>query len=197
MSGKEEVVRPKGFRVVHLVLIAVIAAVSTVASIAASVLQPFPGLAFIYLPGGILPVFGIWFGPWALIGAIIAGVLYAPAWGMAPHFGLLSGLSDAVYALIPWIAFKVTNADPSLKNKKDYAVWFVFVVILATVVTDFTYQMLSIYVYGWYTMDMFPISYTVSVTGGLIAVIPLSFILLKVLSPYVKKSSLYVKGWIY
>jgi hypothetical protein len=46
-------------------------------------------------------------------------------------------------------------------------------------------------------MDMFPISYTVSVTGGLIAVIPLSFILLKVLSPYVKKSSLYVKGWIY
>lgn len=197
MSDKEEVVRPKGFRVVHLALIAVVAAVNTVAAVAASVVQPVPGIAFIYLPMGIMPAFGIWFGPWAVIGGVISGILYAPSYGMAPHLGAISGTSDAMLALIPWVIFKLTKTSPGLPNKRDYAVWAFFVALLTPLVELFYYNLLEVYVFGWLTWDAFWPAYITAGIGGLIVSFPLSLILLKVLSPYVTKTSLYVKGWIF
>ncbi len=195
MSGREEVVRPKGFRVVHLALIAVVAAVNTVAAVAASVIQPFPGLAFIYLPYGIMPAFGVWFGPWAVIGGVISGVLYAPSYGMAPHLGAISGTSDAMLALIPWLAFKAMKTNPRIIRKLDYAVYVIVVVFATTLLELLYYNLLLVYVFGWLTWDAFWPAYISSGIGGLIAAFPLSLILLKVLSPYVMSSSLYVKGW--
>ena len=197
MSEKEEVVRPKGFRVVDLALIAVVAAVNTVAAVAASVIQPVPGLAFIYLPFGIMPVFGVWFGPWAVIGGVISGVLYAPSYGMAPHLGAISGTSDAMLALIPWLAFKAMKTNPRIVSKLDYAMWGLVVAIVTPLVELLYYNLLEVYAFGWLTWDAFWPAYIAAAVGGLIVSIPLSIVLLKVLSPYVTSSSLYVKGWFY
>jgi hypothetical protein len=193
----EEVVRPKGVRAVHLVLIAIVAAINTIASVAATVVQPFPGKAFIYLPVAIMPAFGIWFGIWAVIGGIISGVIYAPFWGMPLHFGFISGLSDAFLAFIPWIVWKGLKLNPELKKVKDYLAYFIFVVGITVCGEQLVYNTLSAYVFGFITPDLIVTWTIVAIPGALIGTFPLSLILLKGLSGYVKKTALYVKGWIY
>lgn len=193
----EEVTRPRGIRVIHLVIIAVVAAINTIASAAATVVQPFPGKAFIYLPVAIMPVFGIWFGPWAFIGGVLSGILYGPFWGLPPHFAFISGLSDAYLALIPWLAFKALKADPDLKTIKDYAAYFIIVVAITATSEQLVYNAMCAYIFGFITPDLL-IAFTIAaIPGALIGTFPLSLMLLKGLSGYVKRTPLYVKGWIY
>jgi len=174
-----------------------VAAINTIASVAATVVQPFPGKAFIYLPVAIMPVFGAWFGIWAVIGGIISGVLYAPFWGMPLHFGLISGLSDAYLALIPWVTFKALKINPELKRLKDYVAYFVFIVGITVTSEQLVYNIQSAYIFGFITPDLI-IAYTITtIPGALIGTFPLSLMLLKGLSGYVTKTALYVKGWIY
>ncbi|MEM3506941.1 MAG: hypothetical protein QW589_08370 [Candidatus Bathyarchaeia archaeon] len=193
----EEVIRPKGVRPIHLVLIAIVAAINTIASIAATVIQPFPGKAFIYLPVAVMPVFGIWFGPWALIGGILSGVLYAPFWGMPIHFGFISGFSDAYLGLIPWIAFKALKINPELKTIKDYLAYFIFIVGITVTSEQLVYSAMSAYIFGFFPPSMIIAVTVAAIPGALIGTFPLSLILLKALSGFVKKTPLYVKGWIF
>lgn len=144
-----------------------------------------------------MPVFGAWFGPWAVIGGIISGVLYAPFWGMPLHLGFISGFSDAWLAFFPWILFKALKVNPELKSLKDYLAYFVGIVGFTVTSEQLFYNVLSAYIFGFITPDLI-IPYTiVTIPGALIGTFPLSLILLKGLSGYVKKTALYVKGWIY
>jgi len=144
-----------------------------------------------------MPALGAWFGPWAVIGGILSGVLYSPFWGMPLHFGFISGFTDAWLALISWIAFKALKANPELKSIKDYLVYIVFIIFVDIAIEQLIYVLMSAYIFGFYPTNVIIEVTIATMPGALIGGIPISFIFLKALSGYIKRTPLYVKGWVY
>jgi integral membrane sensor domain MASE1 len=163
------------------------------ASAISSVVQPFPGIAFIYIPQGLMPALGVWFGPWAVIGGILSGVLYSPFWGLPLHFGFISGFTDAWLALIPWVTFRALKVNPELKNIKDYLVYVIFIALITIPTEQLLFTLMGAYIFGFYPTNVIIEVTIATMPGALIGGIPLSFIFLKVLSIYIKRTPLYVK----
>jgi len=144
-----------------------------------------------------MPALGAWFGPWAVIGGILSGVLYSPFWGMPLHFGFISGFSDAWLAFLTWITFKATKVNPELKTIKDYLAYIVFIVLIAIPTEQLLYTLMGAYIFGFYPTNVIIEVTIATMPGALIGGIPISFVLLKALSGYIKRTPLYVKGWVY
>jgi len=202
LSGKEQTVRLKGLRcvVTPLVLIAVVAVINGVAVIASAYTLVFHGDAAVYLPQAVMPVLAIWFGPWALIGGWLSTFLIDqttnPYGIQGLYFDMLGAISSMSFGFWPWVGFRAMKADPRLLSKRDYLAYGIFAVLLPIMIVVTYWPFLEVYVFKYVAVGNLWLMEEYGLIDYVI-ITPLSLILLKLLSKYVVKTRLYVKGWIY
>jgi len=182
--------------VIQVVTIAICAALVGVTAIMSSFVVFVPGIAFFYIPLMIEPLFGSWFGLWGIIGCYLGAIIYQPFYGLSPMFGFIAGISDAFLAVTALIGFRVFKADPALKSKKDWAVAFTFGSVPALVIGSVLYNLLLLPV-GWFTFEwaVGP-GWWLTFIGNAVANFPWYLLLSRALSGFIKRSAMYVEGWL-
>ena len=190
---EKEVTRPS-VGVMQLVIVAIVAAIVTVTAILSSFVTFVPGISFFYIPLGLEVAFGAWFGIWGVIGSWIGAFLYNPFYGIPILYGAVTGISDSIGAWMGLIAFKLLRADPSLRKPKDWIICIVICLVIANPLEALVYG-LALVPLGWYTVE-----YAIG-EGWIIMTmmdwIPFAtqFPVLLILSPFIKKTPLYIDGW--
>jgi hypothetical protein len=199
VSESGETYLPKrGVSPLHIVLTAVMAGVlSLMILFAAITTTVVPGVAALYPATAFEVVFGIWFGVWgalaAYIGLVIAGT-YA-GWFPLP-LGVVLSLSDFAAAFIPAAAFRLLKADPALKRARDWVTYIVFGVVLSSVIPSFYYNSINLAI-GWIpSWEAFVLAVVSWNIGNYIVTTVIGIPILKIVTPYVKRSALYVQHWL-
>ena len=147
---EKEAARPR-FGVMQIVIMAIVAALVTVTAILSAFVTFVPGISFFYIPLGLEPCFGAWFGIWGVLGAYLGGFAYQPYYGIPILYGAVIGTTDAWGALMALILFKGLKADPALRTGRD---WLVAIVTFAvTVPTQGFIYNLQLVPLGWYTLE--------------------------------------------
>jgi integral membrane sensor domain MASE1 len=199
MTEKEiEVVR-KGISPVHIVLTAIMAGVLAVMILYAAITTTVvPAVAAVYPATAFEVVFGCWFGVWgaiaAYIGLVIAGT-YA-GWFPLPLGMVLALGADLTAALIPAAAFRLLKGNVALKSRKDWLIFIVFGIVLSTVPGSIYYNLINFYIGlipSWEAFWVAVISWNL---GNFIVITVIGTPLLKIVTPYVKRTGLYVRGWL-
>lgn len=151
-----------------------------------------PGVSGLYFAVGFMIAFALWFGIWGAIAAYIGCFIGAGmTGGMPPGVNVYWSLADLWQVLIPLIAFKSLGADVSLKTRRDFLIFLIFGLILNNLAGA-----------GWGAITFVEggISWRQDIfvgwlIGNLIVTILITPLLLIYLTPYVKRSGLYVRNY--
>jgi hypothetical protein len=190
---EKEAAAPR-FGVMQIVIIAVCAAVISVTAVLSSFVTFVPGISFFYIPLMLEQPFGGWFGVWGVIGSYLGGFLYQPFYGIPILYGAVIGLTDALPAVFGLIAFKMFKADPSLRKVKDWVIAVVFCYLINGPVVSILYN-LTLVPLGWYTVEYaIGEGFLITMSVNWVVQAP-QFIILLALSPFIKKTPLYIEGW--
>jgi len=175
-------------------------AVYTVLGAFASGISVIPGMTLFYTPAAFIYVATMWFGVWGLLGALFGSILQGPFYGYGYLIGMLFAGPDMLGALIAGIALrrKILNFDLTLKDKKSLGLWILFAAIIGPAAEAVTGTPFFVYPLGWYTPE-FAATYGVVAwwVGDFTAVVIIGTILMRALSRYMVKTSLYHKGFVY
>jgi hypothetical protein len=154
-----------------------------------------PGVAAIYVAVAFMIVFALWFGLWGAIAAYVGSFIGA---------GLLSGipldinsywsLADLWQVLIPLIAFRALNADVGLRTKRDFLIFLIFGWILNNLIGAI-WGAITLILGGIALWNEFSVLFTGWFVGNLIVTIIITPLLLRFVTPFIKKYGLYVKGY--
>jgi len=200
MAGEERIEYPMTPRIVTAGvgggLIAVLAAFGVMT------VPVVPGVAGIYPAIAFIVAFGAWFGIWGAIAAYIGCFIGAGIVGGVPlAINVYWSLADFWEALIPAIGFKLFKADPELKNKKDWAIFWVFGVFLGNLIgAAWGSTTLAIAPPGvkpvipW--SAVFWPTFVFWFVGNILVTAIVSPLLLIGLSKYIKRTSVYCEGLI-
>ncbi len=154
--------------------------------------QIAPGVSGLYFAVAFMIAFTLWFGMWGAIAAYIGCFIGAGmSTGLQPGVNAYWSLADLWQVLIPLIAFRISGADVGLKTKRDFLIFLVFGVVLNNIVGA-----------GWgaITFAAGGISWRQDIfvgwlTGNLIVTIVITPLLLRYITPHIKKSGLYVRNY--
>jgi integral membrane sensor domain MASE1 len=90
-----------------------------------------PGISSFYIVVALMVVFALWFGMWGAIAAYAGCLIGAGALsGIPPDVNLFWSLADFWQVLIPLVAFRMLQADPAVKSRRDLVILLVFGAIL-------------------------------------------------------------------
>ncbi len=149
-----------------------------------------PGIASLYPAVAFMIAFGLWFGWWGIIAAYLgcfvgAGMLNQMAFDINLYFSL----ADLWQVLIPVAAFKTFGADINLTTGRDWVVLIIFGWLLNNLVGA-AWGSASLAVGGAISWSAFFNSFVRWFLGNLVVVIVLTPLLLKYLSPIVRRTRL-------
>lgn len=156
-----------------------------------------PGSSGLYFVVAFMIAFALWFGGWGVIAAYLGCFLGAGLLGDVPlNVNLYWSAANIWQVLIPLAAFKVFNADVGLRTKRDFVIFLIFGWLLNNVIgAGYGASMLA--VGGIVSWDDVPGIFTGWLIGNLIVTIVITPLLLKYITPYIKKTGLFVKKfWI-
>ncbi len=178
-----------------LVIAALCGAVNAVLQIISTFFTPIPGLSVFYPPSGFGAATGVWFGFWGWIGAALGTIFAAPYWGYSLPVALLFAFLTPWEVLIPSFIWRAMKLDPAVKSKRSLAAFIGFVAVLGTFLDAVFGVAISAFV-GYYPIDY---AYTVAVwpwwLADFLAALILGLILLRALTPYVKRTGLFYDGF--
>lgn len=154
--------------------------------------QIAPGVAGLYFAVAFMIAFTLWFGIWGAIAAYIGCFIGAGMTaGMPPNVNAFWSLADLWQVLIPLIAFRTLGADVGLKTKRDFLIFLVFGLVLNNLAGA-----------GWgaITFTAGGISWRQDIfvgwlTGNLIVTIVITPLLLRYITPFIRRSGIYVKNY--
>ena len=194
--GEEEIKITGGITPMHIILTAINSGVIGILAILGVVYTPVvPGVAALYPATAFEVAFGLWFGIWGAIASYIGCLIMNLYTGIPIVFAIPLSLSDFLAAAIPMAAFRLAKTDPELKTLKDWVNYIISGVILSSVPGSlyYCYILLKIgWIPSWEAFWLSVISWNV---GNYIVVLVITTPLLKILTNYVKRTGLYVKGW--
>lgn len=150
--------------------------------------QIAPEVAVLYFAVAFMITFALWFGMWGAIAAYIGCFIGAGA-GLPPDVNLYWSLADLWQVLIPLAAFRTLGADVGLKTKRDFLIFLVFGLVLNNLVGA-----------GWGSITIPPVSWKQDMfinwfITNLIVTIVITPLLLRYITPYIKRSGLYVGNY--
>jgi hypothetical protein len=171
---------------------------TTIASIllarfAALTFSPAPGVITFYFAVAFMIAFTLWFGVWGAVAAYIGCVIGAgiPA-GLPLPVNLYWSLADLWQVLIPLVVFALLKADAALRTRRDYAVFLIFGWLLNNFVGAIWGAgmfVLSGQFHGSDFIDLFANWFLTN----LIVTIIITPLLLRFVTPYIKKKGLLIR----
>jgi integral membrane sensor domain MASE1 len=185
----------KPFYVYLLILVVTIIINLLLARFAVITTPVAPGVSSLFIAIAFMIAFTLWFGLWGAIAAYIGTFIGA---------GLLSGvpldvnsywaLADLWQVLIPLVAFRTLNANVGLKTKKDFLIFLIFGWILSCLVGAI-WGSTTLILGGIALWNEFLGIFTGWFVGDLIVTIVITTLLLRFVTPSIKRYGLYVKGY--
>jgi hypothetical protein len=165
------------------------------AQFAALTFSTQPGVITFYFAVAFMIAFALWFGVWGAVAAYIGCLIGAgiPA-GLPVSVNLYWSLADLWQVLIPLVAFGLLKADAALKTKRDFVIFMIFGWLLNNFVGalwgagtfvlsgQFATSKLSGLFANWFM-------------GNLFVTVIISPVLLKFITPIVKKNGLFVENY--
>jgi len=174
----------------EVVIMALCSAIYAVLGIAGAVFSIAPGgVTLFYLPAIFIIPAGIWFGVWGVLGALFGTLLFSPYFGYGFALGGALAVVDLASPGITGIATRVLKVDPVLRQLRSYITYAVIVLVAAAV--EAIVGTLVLWKAGLYSPGAVPFGMLVWWTGDITAALILSPILLRVLTPFFKRSGLF------
>jgi hypothetical protein len=159
----------EGVGVLHIVLTSFLIGVGAALGAFGSFTFPLGfGVNFLW-PGIVVQnVGGIWFGAWGVIASALFPIISNGLTGAPVLLSLAYMPANALQAFIPGLAFRILNADPSLRGGRDWMVflgsitlanligsaWSALVVLPAFKLTVSGTQ--GLYMWGWFAGNEIP-----------------------------------------
>ncbi|MCZ7401321.1 MAG: hypothetical protein O8C61_03780 [Candidatus Methanoperedens sp.] len=157
--------------------------------------QIAPGVSGFYFAVAFMIVFALWFGLWGAIAAYIGCFIGAGmATGLPPYVNAYWSLADFWEVLIPLAAFRILGADAGLKTKRDFLIFVIFGVVLNNLAgAGWGVSMLAIS--GNISWNNAPDIFIGWLIPNIIVTIVITPLLLRYITPHIKKSGLYVRNY--
>jgi len=177
----------------YIIILIIITIINSVISrFAVITWQIAPGVAVLYFAVAFMIAFALWFGMWGAIAAYIGCFIGAGMTaGLPPYVNIYWSLADLWQVLIPLIAFKTSGADVGLKTKRDFLIFLIFGLVLNNLAGAIWGSItITPDSFSW-KQDMF-VSWFIT---NLIVTIVITPLLLRYITPYIKKSGLYVRNY--
>jgi hypothetical protein len=154
----------------------------------------FLGVSGFYIGAAFFTAFGFWFGIWGMLSMYVGLVVATLFTGVFSPFVFILSWGDVLGAALPMVVFKKLNLDISLRGKKELAA-YAFTIIGQNMLSG-TLTIGGWILFGLMPMGIFPIVFTGWVLGGIIVCIVIGIPLITGVSPFLKKTPLYVeKFW--
>jgi hypothetical protein len=183
--------KQKSLYIYIMILIIITIINSVISRFAVISWQIAPGVSGLYFAVGFMIAFALWFGIWGAIAAYIGCFIGAGMTaGLPPHINVYWSLADLWQVLIPLIAFKTLGADVGLKTKRDFLIFLIFGLVLNNLVGA-----------GWGSITITPeVSWKQDIfvswfITNLIVTIVITPLLLRYITPYIKRSGVYVRNY--
>ncbi len=155
------------------------------------------GVSWLYIAVAFMILFTLWFGAYGAIAAyagtlIGSGLLSSGAIAAHPEVAIYWSLAGLLEVLIPLVALRTFEADLALENRRDVSLLLLFGVVINNIVGA---------AWGAWTLglgNIIPVDQIGSVfSSWLISNIIVSIVIvpvaLRVLTPHIRKSRLFVK----
>ncbi len=189
--------RGRKIRVSNLVMCAVSFGLITVAAwTASSFTIGVPGVGALWWPMAFYIAFSVWFGAWGVLAIAPATILGGIMAGVPALFSVALNIWTLFEGLSPALAFRSLKADPLLKSKKDWGL-FVGMTLLGTVTTAAIGVSMEVpfgYIPGMFTPAWWVGWGAWGILDFVMGII-LAPLLLKGLTPSIRRAGLYVRGW--
>jgi len=193
MSGTKS----SGITVMHLVMFAVSFGLLTVGSwFALTFSVGIPGVTSFFWPEALIVAFSTWFGVWAILAIIPAVGLGGTMAGSAALFSFVLALLVPMEGILPAAAFRVLGANPELKSKRDWGIFLGMSIIGTSIAAAFgiCVEVVFGYIPGFFTPAWW-IGWLAWALGDFLMAAILGSLILKGLTPVVKRAGLYLKTW--
>ena len=157
--------------------------------------QIAPGVAGLYFAVAFMIAFTLWFGVWGAIAAYIGCFIGAGMTAsLPPHINVYWSLADLWQVLIPLIAFKTLDADVGLKTRRDFLIFVIFGLVLNNMAgAGWGVSTLAFSgIISWNNAQDIFVGWFIPNIIVTIAIAPL---MLRYITPYIKKSGLYVRNY--
>ncbi|MGY5861724.1 MAG: hypothetical protein RTU09_05075 [Candidatus Thorarchaeota archaeon] len=189
--------KTEGIRVIHLVMFAIAFGLETVASWTASLFSiGIPGVGALWWPNGLQVAFGSWFGMWGVLAVTAGNILGCILAGTPVVFGASLSVWIIFQSLLPAAGFRHFGADPALKTTRDWMILIVLVLVSSAISATFGIAVVTMFGYipAWFDASWW-FAWFVWALGDSLMGILIGGILLRGLTPVVKRAGLYVEGW--
>ncbi len=180
----------------QIAIIVVTTAVYALLSLTGAAFQIAPGVSLVYPATAAAIVFSIWFGIWGVIGVYFGTLIGGLAW--APILvNMTGGFTTILEGLIPALIFYTfTNLKKDLTDKRSLVAYLIFAVVLGTFACSLLGN-LNYTLWGYQTMEY---TWTVGIwvwwLGDAVAALVIGIPILRLMTPYVQRTSLYHQGFI-
>ena len=160
-----------------------------------TITEPFPGVSTLYIAVAFMIPFAMWFRAWGVVAAYIgcfigAGMLS----GIPLHVNIYWSLADVWQVLIPLVAFMTFKSDIGLSSKKDWIIFLLFGWFLNNLIGALWGTSALIFggLVSWSEFNSIFLNWFLVNLGVTIVITP---ILLKLLTPYIRKAGINMSGF--
>lgn len=188
---------------IFVILTFILILINTVLAYASATLVPTnaAGIAYVFPAVAVMILFGLWFGGYgafaAYVGTLVgSGVLVHENLAQNPQIAVLWAVSGLLQVLIPLVAVRSFEVDISLENldsKRDLSIIILFGVIINNLIG----AAWAAWSLGILTPENIGSVFSAWLIGNVIVCLIIVPLGLKIFTPGVQRSRLYVKNYWY
>lgn len=182
----------------HFILLGVIAGLVALLDFIGVITFPvgfFGVSSAFYIGAAFFTAFAIWFGLYGLLAIYIGLLIGAIIAGTFTIFAFVLALGNVFGAAIPMIVFKKGNLNIELKNTKDYIGYFISSTFGQSIVSGF-WTIYGFSIFGIIPSETIGVALSGWVFGDIVVSLIIGIPLLKLVSPVIKRTSLYKKKFL-
>ncbi|WP_305064728.1 hypothetical protein [Methanococcoides sp.] len=160
-----------------------------------SPISPAPGVSGIYFAVAFMIAFGLWYGMWGALSAYLGCLIGAGTLIDMPFsMNIIWSLADFWQVLIPLVAFVSLGADITLKTRRDVAIFLVFGLFLNNLVGA-VWGSSTLVAGGIVPWSEFGNVFRGWFIGNLVVTILITPLLLRFVTPHLRNTRSYVRGY--
>jgi hypothetical protein len=181
--------------VIHIVILALLIGIGFVVGAFGSISFPLGfGVNFFWTGIVVQQVGPIWFGAWGVLAGAIFPFFSNAIAGTPFYVSLAYVPANAIQAFLPAFFFRRFKLDPRLKSARDWG-WLLLAMVVSSALGSLWSVLVVLRSFDLLTTDSVPLFIWGWFGGNLVAGVVFNFVLMKVLSPVVIRTTAFVKKW--